>query len=128
VWSPGREEPLPPDLTWKETYLPDAVTLFRFSALTFNGHRIHYDHPYATRTEGYPGLVVHAPLTALVLLTAAIRYVRKNPASYTFKNVAPLFCDQVLTVAALNTQAGETEIWAATPRETIATEARVEWA
>jgi 3-methylfumaryl-CoA hydratase len=44
--------------------------LFRYSALTFNGHRIHYDHPYATGQEGYPGLVVHGPLTATLLLDA----------------------------------------------------------
>ncbi len=47
---------------------PDEVTLFRFSALTYNGHRIHYDEPYATRVEGYAGLVVHGPLIALAML------------------------------------------------------------
>jgi 3-methylfumaryl-CoA hydratase len=121
-------EPLPPDLTWQETFIPDAVTLFRFSALTFNGHRIHYDHPYATQIEGYPGLVVHAPLTALLMLTAAIRHSGRAPTTFSFRHVAPLFCDQPITLAALHTQADETEVWAATPRGAIATEARVEWA
>jgi len=49
---------------WQRTITPDPVLLFRYSALTANGHRIHYDHPYVTRTEGYPGLVFHGPLTA----------------------------------------------------------------
>ena len=48
--------------------MPDAVQLFRYSALTFNGHRIHYDRDYVTQVEGYPGLVVHGPLTATLLV------------------------------------------------------------
>lgn len=52
---------------WRRTIKPDAVTLFRYSALTFNGHRIHYDRRYATEEEGYPGLVVHGPLIATYL-------------------------------------------------------------
>ena len=66
---------VPVQYDWSETFLPTAVVLFRFSALTFNGHRIHYDHPYATVTEGHRGLLVHAPLTALVLLDAALRHI-----------------------------------------------------
>ena len=53
---------------WQRELQPDEVLLFRYSALTFNGHRIHYDRPYATQTEGYPGLVVHGPLIATLLL------------------------------------------------------------
>jgi 3-methylfumaryl-CoA hydratase len=57
-----------PDGPWRREIRPDPVMLFRYSALTFNGHRIHYDHPYATRAEGYPGLVVHGPLLATLML------------------------------------------------------------
>lgn len=53
---------------WRLALTPDPVTLFRFSALTYNGHRIHYDQPYTTRVEGYPDLVVHGPLLALLAL------------------------------------------------------------
>ena len=53
---------------WTRTVTPDPILLFRFSALTFNAHRIHYDRPYAMAIEGYPGLVVHGPLTAVMLL------------------------------------------------------------
>ena len=54
--------------TWKRTLVPDPVLLFRYSALTFNSHRIHYDQPYATQLEGYPALVVHGPLIATLLM------------------------------------------------------------
>jgi 3-methylfumaryl-CoA hydratase len=58
----------PRDETWRREIHPDPVLLFRYSAVTFNSHRIHYDHPYATQVEGYPGLVVHGPLTATLLV------------------------------------------------------------
>lgn len=53
---------------WRRTVTPDPVLLFQYSAITYNTHRIHYDHPYATGIEGYPGLVVHGPLTATLLM------------------------------------------------------------
>src|SRR5699024_12074615 len=56
------------DLQWSRTVTPDPVLLFRYSALTFNSHRIHYDAPYTQEVEGYPGLVVHGPLVATLLL------------------------------------------------------------
>ena len=66
--------PAPGGADWSEAYTADEITLFRFSALTFNSHRIHYDVRYATEVEGYPGLVVHGPLLALLLLEAGIRH------------------------------------------------------
>ena len=62
------ELPPVPDGAWSRNVVPDTRLLFRFSALTFNAHRIHYDRPYAMQEEGYPGLVVHGPLTAMLLL------------------------------------------------------------
>ena len=69
---PGAPE-VPPtvaeiDAPWQREFVPDPVALFRYSALTFNGHRIHYDRPYAMEVEHYPGLVVHGPLIATLLL------------------------------------------------------------
>jgi 3-methylfumaryl-CoA hydratase len=58
----------PTDATWTKTIYPDDVLLFRYSALTFNGHRIHYDRRYVTEVEGYPGLIVHGPLIATLLV------------------------------------------------------------
>ncbi|MBI4419582.1 MAG: MaoC family dehydratase N-terminal domain-containing protein [Gemmatimonadetes bacterium] len=121
-------EPFPADVDWSETFTPDAVMLFRFSALTFNGHRIHYDHPYATQVEGYPGLVVHAPLIALLLLQAAERHTGREPQTFTFQNVAPLFEGQAITIAGRKNSGGaSTEIWAGGPGGTIATRAVTEW-
>ena len=65
---PINPTPAPTNAKWFKAITPDAVLLFRYSALTFNGHRIHYDHPYATEVEAYPGLVVHGPLLATLLV------------------------------------------------------------
>jgi 3-methylfumaryl-CoA hydratase len=67
------------------------VLLFRFSALTFNAHRIHYDRPYAIDEEGYPGLVVHGPLTAVLLLDLVRRHTNRAVIAYSFRGRAPLF-------------------------------------
>jgi 3-methylfumaryl-CoA hydratase len=85
------ELPPPPAGAWVETVTPDPVLLFRFSALTFNAHRIHYDRPYATGTEGYPGLVVHGPLTAVLLINLVRRNAGRHLAGFSFRGLAPLF-------------------------------------
>lgn len=76
---------------FSEEFTPDSRLLFRFSALTFNAHRIHYDRPYAMQDEGYPGLVVHGPLIALLLAELAQRNAPRPLASFSFKGMAPLF-------------------------------------
>jgi 3-methylfumaryl-CoA hydratase len=67
------------------------VLLFRFSALTFNAHRIHYDRDYATTIEGYPGLVVHGPLTAVLLMELVRLHAGRSVRAFTFRAQAPLF-------------------------------------
>ena len=67
--------------------------------LTHNAHRIHYDHPYATEVEGYPGLLVHGPLTALLLLDAATRHGTGPVTRFRYRALAPLFADQPITLA-----------------------------
>ncbi len=86
---PQRAEPA---AAWQRTIVPDDVLLFRYSALTFNGHRIHYDRKYVTEVEGYPGLIVHGPLIATLLMDL----VRRNApdadvATFRFKAVRPTF-------------------------------------
>jgi 3-methylfumaryl-CoA hydratase len=85
--------PAPPPVTpWRRLWTPDPVTLFRYSALTFNGHRIHYDRPYALAEEGYPGLVVHGPLTATLLAELCRDETGDRPfSSWSFRARAPLF-------------------------------------
>jgi 3-methylfumaryl-CoA hydratase len=81
----------------EETVTPDEVMLFRFSALTFNGHRIHYDHPYVTGTEGYPGLIVHGPLLAMLLFEAARRAApERRVTAFSFRAMSPFFCGPAL--------------------------------
>jgi 3-methylfumaryl-CoA hydratase len=72
----------------------DPVLLFRFSAVTANSHRIHYDHPYATGVEGYPDLVVHGPLSALLLAELARRRGGVAARSISFRARAPHFANQ----------------------------------
>ena len=87
---PGPWAPVP-DGAWTREVHPDPRLLFRFSALTFNAHRIHYDRPYAREIEGYPGLVVHGPLTA-ALLAQLVRQRQPQPIrQFSFRGVAPVF-------------------------------------
>lgn len=83
-----------PTLAWQEMVHPTPVMLFRYSAVTFNGHRIHYDYPYATEQEGYPGLVVHGPMIATLILRSVTRqYPHRNPASFAYRGLRPLIAD-----------------------------------
>ena len=81
----------PPKAAWSRTVMPDTRFLFRFSSLTYNAHRIHYDRPYAMDEEGYPGLVVHGPLTAMLLLRLVSENTRQAIASFSFRGQSPLF-------------------------------------
>jgi len=84
--------PAPAGAAWERAVQPDEVLLFRYSALTFNGHRIHYDRRYATETEGYPGLVVHGPLIATLLLDLLRRHMpQAQLARLEFRAASPLF-------------------------------------
>jgi 3-methylfumaryl-CoA hydratase len=82
----------PENALWQREIVPDDVLLFRYSALTFNGHRIHYDRRYVTQVEGYPGLIVHGPLIATLLLDLLHRKMPEaDIASFRFKAVRPTF-------------------------------------
>ena len=77
---------------WEAKWIPDDVLLFRYSALTFNGHRIHYDRRYVTEVEGYPGLIVHGPLFATLLLDLLRHQLPEAVvARYEFRAVRPVF-------------------------------------
>ena len=80
------------DWTWTWTLSPDPTLLFRFSALTYNAHRIHYDRTYATTAEGYPGLVVHGPLQAVALAELCRRFLpHRRLTSFRFRALRPAF-------------------------------------
>lgn len=108
---------------------PTPTLLFRYSALTFNGHRIHYDVDYCRDVEHYPGLVVHAPLTATLMLDLACRYREQTGVSVSFtefhqKSVSPLYHLAPYTVN-LKDQGETWEIWAANPEGRLAATAQL---
>lgn len=85
---------------------PDPVLLFRYSALTFNGHRIHYDRSYATGVEGYDDLVVHGPLQATLMLNLAAKVLGACPSRFTYRGVSPLTCGLPIHVEAHAAEGG----------------------
>jgi 3-methylfumaryl-CoA hydratase len=89
----GTHRPDMPDGGWVQARQTGAAMLFRFSAVTFNSHRIHYDRPYATEVEGYPALVVHGPLIALSLAEFVREKTSRALQSFDFRASAPLFAD-----------------------------------
>lgn len=105
-----------PDAAWSLSIEPDPVLLFRFSALTWNAHRIHYDEPYATQVEGHPGLVVQGPLLALLLLEVPRRHLASQPISgLTWRMRRPVHAgERVLVQGDAPTTEGEMALWAAT--------------
>ncbi|WP_290651663.1 MaoC family dehydratase N-terminal domain-containing protein [Aquisalimonas sp.] len=108
-------EPIqPPGATqWSYDITPGPVLLFRYSALTFNSHRIHYDQPYATEVEGYPGLVVHGPLTLTLLAEALAReHPRQRITSLTMRAFRPLFHGTPFHLQGrLSPDGGGAELW-----------------
>lgn len=89
-----------------DTLTPDPVLLFRYSALTMNSHRIHYDRPYATGTEGYPNLVVQGPLQATLLAALAKRLTGRPLKAFRFRGLAPAFADQSLDLHSVESGSG----------------------
>ncbi len=120
--------PLPEGLDWKDDYPIDSVLLFRFSALTFNGHKIHYDRRYATEMEKYPGLVVHGPLQALLLLESAKGHnPGKKPASFDFRAIRPLFDFDRISVCGQSDPEGGHKIYTANADNAIGMQASIAW-
>lgn len=105
--------PAPADADDSRTITPDPTLLFRYSAVTFNGHRIHYDRDYATAVEGYDGLVVHGPLTATLLADLAEDPGSKL-ASFSFRGVSPLLDTAPFTIHRRASSAGA-DLWATNP-------------
>lgn len=128
--TPGREAkpqtaPPPPKAQHRETHLADPVLLFRYSALTFNGHRIHYDRDYVTKVEGYPGLVFHGPLQAALLVEFSARlHDGKAPKTFAYRGVQPLFDGGEFSVNANN---DASELWTANAADTPTMKAAAKW-
>lgn len=112
--------------TWQDRVTPDSTLLFRYSALTFNGHRIHYDVDYARSVEGYPGLVVHGPLLATQLCLMATRLRGLAPRGFAFRSRSTLFHDASYSLHAED-DGSRLRLWSAREGGPVAMEAVAEW-
>jgi 3-methylfumaryl-CoA hydratase len=123
--TPASPAPAPAVSAWEREVVPDPVLLFRYSALTFNGHRIHYDRRYVTEMEGYPGQVVHGPLLATLLLDLLREHMPDaTVARYSFRASSPLFDTEPFFLCGEPGSDGETvRLWAKDPRGGLAMEA-----
>jgi 3-methylfumaryl-CoA hydratase len=126
-FSPPPSKPAPTAPTWAEDVPIDAVRLFRYSALTFNGHRIHYDMDYTREHEKYPGLVVHGPLQATLMLEGARRNATgQRPARFSFRGMRPLFHFEDLRVTGHADTTG-TAVHAVNGDGLVTMQGRVDW-
>ena len=101
---------------WTRSFLPDTTLLFRYSALTFNGHRIHYDQRYAREAEGYGDLVVHGPLAATLLQQFALERGGGRPlARFDFRGVSPLFVGRAFQLEGRRIEDGTLALWVRGP-------------
>jgi 3-methylfumaryl-CoA hydratase len=114
-----------PPGAWRKTIAPTETLLFRYSALTFNGHRIHYDRRYVERVEGYPGLVVHGPLIATLLLNLLQQHLPSaSVARFNFKAKRPTFDVSPFSVWGSPTErAGQYRLWSTNNHDELAVEA-----
>ena len=111
--TPAKPAAAPPAAKHRESHISDPVLLFRYSALTFNGHRIHYDRDYVTKVEGYPGLIFHGPMQAALLVEfAAHLHGGIAPKKFSYRGLQPLFEGGEFSVNA-NEIAEGLDIWVA---------------
>jgi 3-methylfumaryl-CoA hydratase len=109
----AKAPPPPPVAKHRESHMADPVLLFRYSALTFNGHRIHYDRDYVTKVEGYPGLIFHGPLQAAFIIELAAKlHGGKPPKKFVYRGLQPLFEGSEFSVNA-NENGEGLELWTA---------------
>ncbi len=124
---PGDNKAQPPqapdDAQWTREVVPDSTLLFRYSALTFNGHRIHYDLDFCRNEEGYPGLVVHGPLTATLLLEFARAHISdRSIKAYDFRAYSPLFDNAEFSLNG-KMDGADALLWATNPENGLAMKA-----
>jgi 3-methylfumaryl-CoA hydratase len=125
---PPAAQPAPGKAVWKHEVTPDPVMLFRYSALTFNGHRIHYDHPYVTGTEGYPNLVMNGGLTTLLVYELARAHATTPIKFMSSRNVRALFVGRTITLCGEPSTDNKTaKLWAQDDTGAVALAAEAEF-
>ena len=112
--APPPGKPAPANPVWKHEIMPDEAMLFRYSALIFNAHRIHYDLDYCRKEEGYPGLIVHGPLQTTLLLDLCRRNANRPVRKLDYRAVSPAFHNQKLSVGGIPSSDGSSaQLWTA---------------
>jgi 3-methylfumaryl-CoA hydratase len=109
---PAKPAALSPAAQHSVSHMADPVLLFRYSALTFNGHRIHYDRDYVTKVEGYPGLIFHGPMQAALLVEFAAKLRGTAPRKFSYRGLQPLFEGSEFSINANESDTGM-ELWTA---------------
>lgn len=126
---PQPAKPAPGKIVWKHEVTPDPVMLFRYSALTFNGHRIHYDKPYVTGTEGYPDLIMNGGLTTLLIYELARTHASTPIRFMSSRNVRALFVNRTITLCGEPSADNKTaKLWAQDDSGAVALLAEAEFA
>ena len=125
---PPPPQPAPGKAVWSRVVTPDPVMVFRYSALTFNGHRIHYDLPYATQVEGYPSLVMNGGLTTLMVFELA-RANAATPLKFiNTRNVRPMFVNRPITICGEPAADGKSaKLWAVDDQNALSLSATAEF-
>jgi 3-methylfumaryl-CoA hydratase len=126
--APAKREaaPAPPEPEWTQSVTPDPAMVFRYSAITFNAHRIHYDLPYTREKEGYPDLVVNGGLTTSLLWELGTSRTGLAIASSASRNVKALFVGRPVTLCGRRTAADKVQVWALDAEGELALEAGLE--
>jgi 3-methylfumaryl-CoA hydratase len=120
--APAAGKPVRTDGVWEREIVPSDPMLFRYSALTFNSHRIHYDRRYVTEVEGYPGLIVHGPLIATLLMDLLRRNTERVVKTFRFRAMSPLFDIAPFSVHGVS-EGDSASLWARNPAGHVAMEA-----
>ena len=125
---PPPPQKAPGEAVWVDRVTPDSVMLFRYSALTFNGHRIHYDHPYVTQVEKYPDLVMNGGLTTLLVSELARKFGPAPLRTMASRNVRPLFVNREITLCGEPSADGKSaKLWAQDDTGALALSAEAEF-
>ena len=125
---PTRTKPMDIDPDWEKSTKPDSILLFRFSALTYNAHRIHYDQEYARNVEGYPNVIVHGPLLLLLAIESfKSQFDGKVIEDITYELKGPVYLGEQITISGKSVDNHETELRITGHENNIALKARVKW-
>ncbi|MFP7672550.1 MaoC family dehydratase N-terminal domain-containing protein [Marivita sp. S0852] len=128
AYAPPVPKPVPATPVFTKSEPMPITRLFRYSAVTFNAHRIHYDLSYAKDVENYPGLVVHGPLQATLMLSHAVAYSQRSPGHFTYRGVHPMFHDDPMQVLGYDPTDTALSLCTAKPGSHQGMQATVTWA